>query len=73
MAAAAAGGVGVGADQGVQIHRFRGLRPSGLIPFGRSPGSLAVASSSSSSSVVTAVSTVRFVNLLCFSLSFWFR
>ncbi|THU50978.1 hypothetical protein C4D60_Mb06t26130 [Musa balbisiana] len=57
MAAAAAGGVGVGADQGVQIHRFRGLRPSGLIPFGRSPGSLAVASSSSSSSVVTAVST----------------
>ncbi|KAJ8483848.1 hypothetical protein OPV22_016333 [Ensete ventricosum] len=59
MAAAAAGGVGVGADRGVQIHGFRGLRSSGLIPFGRSSRTLAVASSSTSSSVVTAVSTPR--------------
>ncbi|URE13220.1 sulfite reductase (ferredoxin) [Musa troglodytarum] len=55
MAAAAAGGVGVGADQGVQIHGFRGLRSSGLIPFGRSSRSLAVASSSSSSSAVKPI------------------
>ncbi|WOK95475.1 hypothetical protein Cni_G04182 [Canna indica] len=57
MAAAAAGGVAVGADQRVQIHGFQGLKSSRSIPFGRSPRSLPVATSSSSSSAVTSVSS----------------
>ncbi|CAL9148676.1 sulfite reductase [ferredoxin], chloroplastic [Musa acuminata AAA Group] len=56
-ASAAAGGIGAGADRRVQIRGFRGLRSSGLIPFGRPLPALPIGSSSGFSSIIRAVST----------------
>ncbi|THU64377.1 hypothetical protein C4D60_Mb01t25840 [Musa balbisiana] len=56
-ASAAAAGIGAGADRRVQIREFRGLRSSGLIPFGRPLPALPIGSSSGFSSVIRAVST----------------
>ncbi|WOK93059.1 sulfite reductase [Canna indica] len=55
--AAAVAGTGAGAENKVGIRVFQGFRSSGLVPFGRSFRTLPIGPSSSSSSVISAIST----------------